>query len=306
MTLGELLGTASISIVSAAGAGWLGVKTFAGKWLDNRFAGNLEGVRLAGQKQLEDIRILGQTQLEEIKHEHAGDLDRAVKLNQREFEVIPEIWLKGTEAHYAILRLIAMWQESPVLTHMGEAEFESFLSKSRLEDWQKEEIRAKSRFDRTTYYSDLSRWFRLNDANEAVIKFNHALLGSSIFIHPATHTKFEEFARHFRSAYGQFKSNMQMGDDFRLADAKPDDPANFYRENGERLYEELGRYLRERYWKRFRVSRLAAARPCASGLVHVSRSFLAPPRSSLQSHRTPSKRSCPSEEPLRRLLDPPA
>jgi hypothetical protein len=239
------LGLTTAAIIGAILAG---LRVFGLKWLESHFSKRLEAIRYEGQTQLEDIKLIGQTQLERIRHENAGALDRVVKLNQREFEIVPEIWLKYTECHYAILRLISIWQESPDLSRMSEPQFEAFLEKSRLEEWQKAEIRAKGNFDRTSYYSDLARWHRLNDANEVVISLNRALLGNSIFLHPDTFSKFDESADAMRKAYNRFRTNMQMGDDFKLGEPDPADPANHYREHGENRYNELAKYLRERYW----------------------------------------------------------
>lgn len=247
MDVTEAFTTFGITVVTTVGTLWGATKIFANRWLEAHFAGKIEAVRLEGQKQLEAVKFGGQTQLEQLKHEQAASLDRAVKLNQREFEVIPEVWSKVTEAHHAVSRLIAVLQSSPELSRMSEPQFETFLAKARLEDWQRDEMRSMKPFDRTSYYSDITRWHRLNDATEAVVNFNRAHLGSSIFVHPDTHTKFNDFSEPLLLAYHRFRINMQMGDDYRMPNEK-DDPAEYYRENGERLYNKLGQYLRERYW----------------------------------------------------------
>lgn len=243
-----LLGTVGVSAVTTAGVMWAGAKAVAGRWLDSRFTTRLEAVKLEGQKQLEANRQEHTGYIERVKFERAGLLDRSAKLNQREFEIIPEIWKNTTESHYAMLRLISVWQESPDVGRMSDPQFESFIESSRLEQWQKDEIRGKGRFERTTYYADAQEWFRLQDANEALVGFNRATANGSIFLHPDTHAKFEEYGDAMRKAFRRWSVNRQIKGDGDAALKSDDDPVEYYREHGNKLYEGLGRYLRERYW----------------------------------------------------------
>lgn len=248
-TLTQLIAGFGITTGTILIAIWAGAKIFGEKWLDSHFATKIESLKHEGQAQLEGIKLTGQTQLERIKHENAGALDRVVKLNQREFEVVPDIWIKTTDAHYAILRLISVFQESPDLSRMPPSQFEAFLDKTQLEEWQKEEIRNKSGYDRTSYYSDISGLQRLKDANEALVKFNIALLGGSIFLHPETFSKFEDFAKPMRTAFNHFRIDVQMGIEYQISKSKdPNEPINLYRKEGDERYNALGKYLRERYW----------------------------------------------------------
>ncbi|HSX56689.1 MAG TPA: hypothetical protein VLG14_15390, partial [Sphingomonas sp.] len=208
----------------------------------------LETLRLEGQKQLESARQQHANYLERLKFDRAGLLDRAAKLNQREFEIIPDIWKNATEAHYAMLRLISRWQQCPDVGRMSEPRFEAFLEGSRLEAWQKEEIRALNRFERTTYYSDAEQWFRLQDANAAIVAFNRAAANGSIFLHPETHSKFEGFGDLMRNAFQRWSLNQQLKQDGDPIPKDEEDPVQMYREQGDPLYQGLSSYLRERYW----------------------------------------------------------
>ena len=249
MTAIEVVQTLGISFVISAGTVWLGAKTVAGKWLNAHFTSRLEALKLEGQKQLEGMRQEHASYLEQQRFERAGLLDRAAKLNQREFEVIPDIWKHATEAHFAISRLISIWQESPDVGRMSEPQFEEFIRQSRLEDWQKEEIRQKDRFERTRYYSDIEAVFRLQDASTALVGFNRASANGNIFLHPETHTKINEFGDPMRNAYRHWSLNVRLradGDPIEKGEA--DNPVKLYRERGSDLYEKLARYLRERYW----------------------------------------------------------
>lgn len=244
----EIFGTLGLSVAGTAATMWAGAKFVVGKWLDTRFSSRLEVVKLEGQKQLEASRQEHAGYIERVKFERAGLLDRAAKLNQREFEIIPEIWKTATQAHYATLSLISIWQESPDIGRMTDPQFEAFLEGSRLEGWQKDEIRGKGRLDRSRYYSDAEGWFRLQDANEAIVAFNRSAFHGSIFLHPDTHAKFEEFGDALRKAFRRFSLNRRFKIDGDEIPKDKNDPVEHFREHGNKLYDDLARYLRERYW----------------------------------------------------------
>lgn len=268
-----------VSAVTAAGIVWAGAKIVASKWLDSRFDSRLEAVKLEGQKQLEAVKlasqkqleagksevqrqleeakIVAQRQLEEARQEHTGYiervkfersnlLDRAVKLNQREFEIIPAIWNAATEAHYAVLRLISRWQEGTDLYNMTEARFEAFLTESTLKEHEKAELRSKPTSDRSSYYGELQQWQRLRDANEAVVKLNRSTAEGTIFLQPETHERIEGFADSVRAAYQNFRNAKVFGFEHQVK--SEGGPVDRYRNDGERDYQALAKYLRERYW----------------------------------------------------------
>jgi len=248
MTAWELISSVGISAVTAGTVVWGGAKVVAGKWLDTRFANRLEAVKLEGQKQLEANRQEHASYIEAMKFERAGLLDRSAKLNQREFEIIPDIWKNATEAHYALLQVISVWQQSPDVGRMTDPQFEACLAESRLEDWQKSEIRELDSYKRNTYYADALEFFRLQDANIALVGFNRAAANGSIFLNPETHAKFEGFGNAMRKTFRRWTLNRQFRLDGDKVGRDANDPIEAYRENGDTEYQELGRYLRERYW----------------------------------------------------------
>ncbi|KQO06918.1 hypothetical protein ASF09_11700 [Sphingomonas sp. Leaf242] len=255
MELGEWAGSIGISALTAAGIMWTGAKVVASKWLDSRFDSRLEAVKLEGQKQLEAVKLEGQSQLEAARHEHTGYiermkfersnlLDRSAKLNQREFEIIPAIWNAATSAHYAVLRLISRWQEGTNIHKMTEAHFEALLKDSPMKEHEKDELRGKTGYERTTYYSELQGWLRLREANEAVVRLNIATEEGTIFLQPETHDRIQAITDSIRKTYQYFRNNMV----FELDEKLEDDPIDRYREVGDDEYQALAKYLRERYW----------------------------------------------------------
>jgi len=233
--------TIGLSIVGAGGGGaavaYLVFKTLGAKWLDNHFAGRLQALKHDHDHEMAHLKL-----------KIDGQLDRAVKLNQREFDVVPTIWKAVTEAHYAVVDTISVMQSHPDLNRMTEDEFGEFLSGTRLQEFQKIEIRRLSVWDRTSYYGEKLQWIKLNDTNKLIVDFNHALLTNSIFIHPDTFAEFERFANPLRKAFHQWRVNMQMGDAYRLSPEGQPDPVDEFRNQGAELYESLAKFLREHFY----------------------------------------------------------
>ncbi len=272
--LAQWVGTIGISAVTTAGVIWAGAKVVADKWLDARFATRLEAVKLEGAQQLEAVKLEGQRQLEtskaeaqsqleatrqehasyieRVRFERSNLLDRSAKLNQREFEIIPAIWNAATEAHYAVLRMISRWQEGTNLHNMSDARFDAVVEASGFQSFEKDELRSKTGYDRTTYYSELQGWQRVREANEAVVNLNRASAQGTIFLQPETHERFEVFADQLRQAFQHFRNDKVF--DIGRDGKQEDDPVQQYRANGEHEYQALATYLRERYWTKLDAS----------------------------------------------------
>lgn len=248
MNLTHWIGTVGISAATAAAVAWAGAKVVASKWLDARFTTRLEAVKLEGQKQLEVTRQEHASFIERVRFERSTLLDRSVKLNQREFEIIPAIWNAATEAHYAVLRMISRWQEGTNLHQLSEARFEAFLADSTLRDFEKDELRAKSPYERTSYFGELQGWQRLQAANQAIVALNRASAEGTIFLQPETHERFEAFAEKLLGAFQHFRNDKVF--EIGRVEKGEDDPVQQYRANGESEYQALATYLRERYWNK--------------------------------------------------------
>ncbi|GEM_PF-2273466 len=230
-------------IITAGGGGGVVAfglfKAFGAKWLDSRFS-----------HQLERLKRDHATEMEHLRFRIAQLLDRTTKLNQREFEVLPDIWQKADDAHYKTRSLIAMFKEGIDLTNMSDAQLEDFLDKSDLEGWQKLELKSKNNFQRTKYYSDIERRRDLYNALLAGQALNQAVSRSSIYIHPDTFPKIDAFANRIWDVLTTWRLYAQMraeGDPIEKVD-KSTDPIELYRKDGQDAFDELGNYLRARYW----------------------------------------------------------
>lgn len=256
---GSIATNVAAGAVGAIPTVYLLAKFLGSKWVDAWFVQRLEQNKQTFQREIELQKADFQREIEASKQSHASDLerikfersgifDRATRLNQREFEIIPQLWKRTTFAHDTLSRAIRRFHSTPDFRVMKEQEAANFIETSNLQDWQKDEMKALPDHLRTAYYADAMIWINLREAESAKAKFNRAYLTGIIFIHPDTVEKFEPIANLFNGALFEYRLERQAKlDGERL---EPDEVENLenYRENGRQIYDDLAKYLRERYW----------------------------------------------------------
>lgn len=211
---------------------WL-FKLLAEKWLNAKFEERLSAYKHAQQKELEQLRF-----------EISTLLDRTVKLHQREFDVLPEVWGLLTDA-FSITGPIGLGMAfGPNINTMTAAQFEYFLEQIPLVAWQKEELRAAS--DRGRYYLDAISWHDLIRAQDACGKFHVYLLKNGIFIPPDIKKKFSDMDDLLAGVIGERRSGLQnpntaMAGKFDKAVALVDGP-------GSGLLKSLEKDVQDRLW----------------------------------------------------------
>ena len=130
-------------------------KIFGEKWLDSRFAERREALRHEQQKELEALRI-----------PYARLVDRATKLNQREFDVIPEAWARLCEAYERTRSLVATLQWSIEFNNMTSEQRDEFIDRCKLEKWEKKELASVE--NKTDYYGKRIFWHKLDETQKYV------------------------------------------------------------------------------------------------------------------------------------------
>lgn len=231
----------------AAGGGGAAVayaifKGLGAKWIDNRFA-----------KQLEESRQDHVTQIEHLRFKIAGLLDRSSKLNQREFEVLPDIWEKCDGAYGAASYLLNPWRSSPDFAGLGERQFEEIVESLDIPSFRKDEMKVATPNERQSIYGEAMRWSELNRAKTAARDFSAALSRGSIYLHPDTHDKLKEFEVRLIAGIQDREFNMQYPRQ-RGEPSREDGAERLLATNGMTWFNELGDYLRNRYWGDERVS----------------------------------------------------
>ena len=165
----EYLGKALVVGGSASFVAYQAFKYLAGKWLDARFEKNLQQLVHDQNKEIERLRS-----------DLTKSFDRATKLHQREFEVLPKLWDEVSEAYWATASLVSPLQMIQDLNRMQEKQLVSFVAQSELFDWQKEELLAAE--DKTKRYAELIYWHRLNRVNQAHRNADIALSRNGVFV----------------------------------------------------------------------------------------------------------------------------
>lgn len=144
-------------------------KLMAANWLEEKFKKNFQQLVHDQNKEIERLR---------------GDLtksfDRAAKLHQREFEALPKIWDKVSEAYWAAASLVSPMQMHADLNRMLPKQLESFVAQSELAEWQKDELMASS--DKTKKYQELIYWHKLSRCFNLHQDANIALSRTGIFV----------------------------------------------------------------------------------------------------------------------------
>jgi hypothetical protein len=168
------------------------------KWLDAQFAERLQNLKHEQAQEIEGLRF-----------KVSALLDRATKLHQREFEVLPEAWAKLNEAFWAASALVAFLKETPDLNGMSDPHREDFIAKSRLHDWQKAEVRNAN--DKTAKYEELNFWHILSDAKNAAVKSSRYLGVQGIFVEPELRKKLDRLNQLIWNSLIEAESNKQFG-----------------------------------------------------------------------------------------------
>ena len=160
------LGLTALTIVGAAYALF---RFFGAKWLDSRF-----------ERSLEEFRHEKLKELESLKAEMNRRIDRSAIQNQREFEILPQLFRMLNEAHGAVAGFTSPLQQVPDVDRMSSDELEDHLSQMEFKDYEKKKIIESN--PRSTSYRNVAFWKNLNQAHAPYREFNNYLITNSIFV----------------------------------------------------------------------------------------------------------------------------
>ena len=190
------IGTVIVGLGALGGIVWWLFRTFSEKWLNAKFEERLAAYKHAQQKELEHL-----------KFEINAQMDRATKLHQREFEVLPEAWSKLTKAYGVTRELVSRVQSRVNLKSMSPAQQEDFLAHSELSEWQRETVRNAT--DKSAEYQNQVEPFRIAQAKKASAKFYIYFRANGIFIRESIKKQFDEIDRLILAALSEHQMNFQ-------------------------------------------------------------------------------------------------
>jgi len=213
--------------VLTSAAFWL-FKKFGEQWLKSRFAQQLEAFKHAQQKEIEEQR-----------YKINALLDRAVKLHQREFDVLPDAWARLNDTYGTALSVVSPIQGYPDPDHMSGPELDAFLSSSELEKWKQDELKAQeNKFDYYRKRISVRRWAKAWQ----VAQDNHFFLRKNgIFILQNMRQQFDQIDQLIWDALIEHQANR---------DTRPRDTrkATELHKEGEKLLKRLEGEVQSRLW----------------------------------------------------------
>jgi hypothetical protein len=155
---------------------WLGKK-----WIENKFSAHLDQLR--HQHALE---------IQKLKVEIDAMLSGALKLQEKEFSILPEAWAKLDEAHSLVCWLVSPLQQYADVNGMNDEELEEFLVKTELSESQKKEVRFADDKNRT--YQAIAFWHRLHKVKTAFSSLKTFIAKNGIFLTPELEDGFSKIA----------------------------------------------------------------------------------------------------------------
>lgn len=165
----EYIGKALVIGGVSSAVAYQAFKHFAAKWLDARF-----------QKNFQQLVHDQNKEIERLKNELTKSFDRATKLHQREFDVLPQIWDQVSEAYWATASLVSPLQTISDLNRMQPKQLAAFVAESELLDWQKDDVLASG--DKTKTFNEILYWHKLNRVSQSHRAADIALSRSGIFV----------------------------------------------------------------------------------------------------------------------------
>lgn len=149
-------------------------------------------------------------ELETQKHRLQRLMDRASKLHQYEYEVLPELWDKMTIAVSATASITSRGQSYPAIARMGDGELDEFLKKSELTEWERNVLRHTTYDKRDQELQGMLKWSRLRKALEHHQAFHNYLIARGIFLMLELREKIREFSNLNYDAFSEQQLDLQM------------------------------------------------------------------------------------------------
>jgi hypothetical protein len=148
-------------------------------WIDAQFSQGLEAFKHEQAKEIQRMKITVDSML-----------SGALKIQEREFTVLPEAWHKLNEAYSLTGWVVSPFQQYPDVGRMAEDELTEYLATSDLRESQR--TRVRNARDRNQTYQDAIFWHRLLRAKTAVGELGNYTLSHGLFLPRPLKQKFSE------------------------------------------------------------------------------------------------------------------
>lgn len=249
-TLDQLLKAVGGIVLAGGGLSLIVYQAFkhlAAKWLDARFEERLQALRHQHGKETEELRFKISTML-----------DRATKLHQREFEVLPEAWGKLNDAFWNVRAFVHPMQSYPDIDRMSHAQQVEFIRACRLDDWQKTELFSTEK--KNDLYQKHIFWHKLSDAQEKYREAYSYIIKNGIFVNDEIRARFSAIHDLVWNALTEH----QLNEEHKIRPRKRDEIGKLL-SDGEGAMKDLERMVHQRLWpddSALRVTSEGTVSPC--------------------------------------------
>ncbi len=164
------------------------LKIFGKKWLDEKFS-----------KRLEEFKHFQNQEMENYKFQINKMFNRVLKIQEKEFEVLPEIWSKLQFSFGTLVNLTASFKTYPDLDRMTEPELTEYLDTLNFPKYKIDELRsAKIKLDLFVKYQFQSDYYL---AYQKYVEFHQYLIINKIFLEKKLFDLFSEIDKKMYSMY---------------------------------------------------------------------------------------------------------
>ena len=125
-------------------------------------------------------------------------IDRAVKLNEKQYQILPEAWSLLSKAHGATYTALHNYINFPDINDLSADELSAFLDSKELSISQKEKIK-QSQNKNLDYRNGIS-WCYVQAADKACVEYLNYLIINGIFIEQAILDKMTAASSKLRNA----------------------------------------------------------------------------------------------------------
>ena len=178
-------------VITLSGGGALiayGIFSFLGKkWLEKKFA-----------EKLEEFKRKQDQQMEQYRFEINSLFNRILKVHEKEFEVLPTLWLKLQMAVGNVMAFTSPLQEYPDLDKLDNRQTDELLDKKGFTISQKEKIRVS--INKNDNYRDMIFWIEYNKAAQFADDLHNYILFNKIFLSEDLFTSITQIDQILRGA----------------------------------------------------------------------------------------------------------
>jgi hypothetical protein len=197
-------------------------------WIENKFS-----------ERLEQMRHDQALELQRLKVEIDSLLSGAIKLQEREFEVLPAAWEKLDVAHGQISWLVSPMQTYANVDRMNSIQLDEFLEGTEFTASQKDEI--KNSRNKGDSYRDILFWYRLRKVQNSFGDLQKYVVRNGIFFEPELKEKLSKVADSLWSALVD-KEVGHEAKDWKMQN----EGWKKLKEETEPLYKEIEEYIHQR------------------------------------------------------------